>query len=182
MKRNRKRKNPYAKDSSHQYRPWLAGLTAQAERVVEVGVFAGRLTGYLARNTTATIWAVDHWRGPAAFPGSGLVANKRTERRFRRRLKAWIEQGRVVVVRMESTEAAAHLLETEGPVMDLVFIDAAHDYDSVRADIKAWRKCVRPGGILCGHDINWPGVLRAVHEAFPNCGRGGGFCWWTEIE
>ena len=107
--------------------------------------------------------------------------NAKSERRFRRRLKPWIENGRVVVVKMESTAAADYLLADHGPVMDLVFIDAAHDYPSVKADIEAWRKCVRPGGILCGHDINWPGVGRAVGEAFPEAGRGGGYCWWTEI-
>ena len=181
MKPGRKRKSPYASDRKHQQRPWLSGLAAQAERIVEVGVFTGRTTGYLARHTTATIWGVDHWRGPAAYPGIGLIVNAKSERRFRRRLKPWIENGRVVVVKMESTVAADYLLADHGPVMDLVFIDAAHDYESVRKDIAAWRKCVRPGGILCGHDINWPGVGRAVGEAFPEAGRGGGYCWWTEI-
>ena len=181
MKPGRKRKSPYASDRKHQQRPWLSGLAAQAERIVEVGVFTGRTTGYLARHTTATIWGVDHWRGPAAYPGIGLIVNAKSERRFRRRLKPWIENGRVVVVKMESTVAADYLLADHGPVMDLVFIDAAHDYESVRNDIAAWRKCVRPGGILCGHDINWPGVEKAVGEAFPEAGRGGGYCWWTEI-
>ena len=181
MKPGRKRKSPYASDRKHQQRPWLSGLAAQAERIVEVGVFTGRTTGYLARHTTAQIWAVDHWRGPAAYPGCDLVVNEKSERRFRRRLNRWIQGGRVVVVKMESVEAAAFLLEAHGPVFDLVFIDASHDYESVKADIEAWRPCVKPGGILCGHDINWPGVQKAVHEVFPDYRIGGGFCWWTEV-
>lgn len=179
--KKRRAKSPYAKDLSHQYRPWLAGIALRAERVVEVGVYLGKLTGYLARNTTATIWAVDHWRGPAAYPGTGLVVNEKTERKFLRRLAPWIQEGRVVVVKMESTAAAAALLEAHGPVFDLVFIDGAHDYDSVRADILAWRPCVRAGGILCGHDFNWEGVRKAVSELVPDYRTGGGFCWWTEV-
>ncbi|MRS02168.1 class I SAM-dependent methyltransferase, partial [bacterium] len=50
--------------------------------------------------------------------------------------------------------------------LDMVFIDAAHDYDNVRADIAAWYPKVRLGGMLAGHDYeeNWPGVIQAVNE------------------
>ena len=45
-----------------------------------------------------------------------------------------------------------------------VFIDAAHDYDSVLADLKAWRPKVKEGGIIAGHDIDAEGVQRALAE------------------
>ena len=32
------------------------------------------------------------------------------------------------------------------------------------ADIEAWLPHVRPGGILCGHDYNFAGVMKAVKE------------------
>ena len=38
------------------------------------------------------------------------------------------------------------------PIADLVYIDAAHDYLSVYADIEAWWPVVKQGGILAGHD------------------------------
>jgi hypothetical protein len=52
--------------------------------------------------------------------------------------------------------------------LDVVFIDALHDYESVKHDIELWWPLVRPGGYLCGHDYNhkWPGVMRAVAERF----------------
>ncbi len=52
---------------------------------------------------------------------------------------------------------------------DLVFIDASHEYNSVRRDILAWKRHVGTGGVLCGHDFSspFPGVVAAVKELFP---------------
>jgi predicted O-methyltransferase YrrM len=48
--------------------------------------------------------------------------------------------------------------------LDFVFIDAAHDEDSVRADVAAWSTKIKPGGWLIGHDASWPGVAPIVKE------------------
>lgn len=55
---------------------------------------------------------------------------------------------------------------------DFVFIDAAHSYQAVMHDIADWLPKVAPGGWFGGHDYHeaWPGVIRAVGEAF---GKGG---------
>jgi predicted O-methyltransferase YrrM len=45
-----------------------------------------------------------------------------------------------------------------------VFIDAAHDYESVKRDLAAWWPKVRDGGIFSGHDYDWHEVKRAVDE------------------
>jgi hypothetical protein len=48
----------------------------------------------------------------------------------------------------------------------MIFIDADHSYESVLADILAWRPKARK--LICGHDYKktWPGVQRAVQEVF----------------
>jgi len=48
--------------------------------------------------------------------------------------------------------------------LDFVFIDADHGYESVVKDINAWTPKLKPGGLLSGHDISWPGVRKAVDE------------------
>jgi len=50
--------------------------------------------------------------------------------------------------------------------LDLVYIDANHEYESVYEDILLWRPKVKKGGILSGHDYSWThhGVRNAVKE------------------
>lgn len=49
---------------------------------------------------------------------------------------------------------------------DIVYIDASHDYESVKKDIIHWLPKVKYGGIICGDDYidGWPGVVKAVDE------------------
>jgi predicted O-methyltransferase YrrM len=51
--------------------------------------------------------------------------------------------------------------------LDFVFIDAAHDYESVKKDINAWYPKVKKGGVISGHDYTWcDDVKKAVNEFF----------------
>lgn len=55
--------------------------------------------------------------------------------------------------------------------LDFVFIDAAHDYESVFNDITYWLPKIKPGGIIAGHDysnILYPDVKLAVNDFFNN--------------
>jgi hypothetical protein len=65
-----------------------------------------------------------------------------------------------------------------------VYIDASHDYESVKEDIIAWLPKVKKGGIICGDDYTpgWPGVMRAVNEVFNNqVNKIGHQQWWVKI-
>ena len=72
-------------------------------------------------------------------------------------------------VRMDSILAAATYADKS---LDFVFIDGAHNYESVKADIQAWLPKVKIGGFIGGHDYgndepeNVNGVKKAVDEKF----------------
>ncbi len=74
--------------------------------------------------------------------------------------------GRLRVWKSNTNEVSRYI---EDGSLDFVFIDADHSYEAVRDDIRNWRPKVRRGGWLGGHDYRsdkWPGVVRAVDEAF----------------
>jgi hypothetical protein len=68
----------------------------------------------------------------------------------------------IKVVKMSSVEAAKEINHN----FCFVFIDAAHDYESVKSDLAAWWPKVTQGGIFAGHDYFQPhaGVKQAVDE------------------
>lgn len=73
----------------------------------------------------------------------------------------------------KSTEAAKTFPDGS---LDFVFIDGAHDYESVVADIHAWYPKVKHGGIFSGHDYTQGksggmGVIQAVDEFITETGE-----------
>lgn len=50
--------------------------------------------------------------------------------------------------------------------IDFIYIDALHDYESVKKDLHGWYPKVKKGGILSGHDYTptHQGVINAVDE------------------
>ena len=70
----------------------------------------------------------------------------------------------VTPMRMTSLEAAR---EFEDDSVDWVFIDGLHTFGAVRADIRAWGRRIKPGGVVSGHDHSWRSVRLAVASHFP---------------
>jgi len=46
--------------------------------------------------------------------------------------------------------------------LDFVFLDNDHSTGHVLRELEEWYPKIKPGGILAGHDINWPSVEKAV--------------------
>lgn len=157
---------------------------------VEIGSWRGRSTAYMAveianSNKNIRFDAVDTWAGSQDEPehqNDPAVVNDTLYNEFLANLKP-VEQY-VNPVRMTSLAAAAIYADNS---LDFVFIDAQHDYDSVRADILAWWPKVKLGGIIAGHDYNTGpdengvdyGVGRAVRELLPDH-QPIPWCWATQ--
>jgi len=167
---------------------FLAGMIEALgfETYCEVGCKNGRTVSQLlkARPKLRAV-AIDPWIGQ---PENALVDGRETyvdwdfaniERQFWELCEPY--KDRLLMVRKTSEEAAKFL---PGP-FDLVFIDALHDEASVAQDIALWRRKVRPGGVLAGHDFQHKhrGVMRAVAEAFNlmDVGVGPDSVWFAKV-
>lgn len=139
---------------------------------VEVGCKEGRTTGHILKTVPdSRVIAIDPW---ASMPQQDGVEGGETYQDWDfAKIEAdfWATVGdnkdRVEMLRLSSAAAAASLcMRTVPPPPDVVFIDAAHDYENVKLDIARWWPLVRDGGMLVGHDYNhkWPGVERAVAD------------------
>lgn len=132
----------------------------------EIGVKEGRFIAYLLRTyPNLHMYAVDPWEPQPE--GNETYAEWNWEHIYSqyRRLTAPMYH-RVIEMREYSETAASKVADYS---LDFVFIDAQHDYDSVKCDIALWGPKVRPGGLLTGHDYapKFPGVIKAVDEIGP---------------
>jgi hypothetical protein len=137
---------------------WLERVASRMNRIAEIGSWKGRSTSALLRGCPGPVYAVDHWQGSRdEREGPHREANERDI--FADFMANVGEFANLRVRRGESASVAPTL-----PLMDMVFIDAGHSYDEVKADIEAWApKTVK---VLAGHDYHLPDVRRAVDEAF----------------
>lgn len=137
------------------------------KRGAEIGVKEGRfITHMLNCYPDLVMYAVDPWEPQ---PSSNEKYDEWDFNIIYNEYKAKTVHvtNRIVELREYSETAAA---KVEDRSLDFVFIDAQHDYDSVKRDIELWHPKVRPGGLLSGHDYepNFQGVINAVNEAFPD--------------
>jgi Methyltransferase domain len=135
--------------------------------VAEIGVYRGRSFLYLVasldeKGKVPFAYAIDCW--DQSDEASHRPGNDELEAFVSASMR--LRLGRHIHVKPKRSEQAAE--EFTDASLDLVFIDAAHTYAGVRADIALWLPKVKPGGVLAGHDYSasFPGVGQAVREAF----------------
>ena len=142
-------------------------------QVAEVGVWTGQMSEQLLRRHEAlTLWMVDCWTEVPfghAYRNSGSTIAQSTQAQMDAALeeaeaRTRFAEDRHHILRMPSICAAAQM---EPGSLGLVFIDAAHDYESVTADLEAWLPTVKRGGWIGGHDHAHP-TQGAVREAVAN--------------
>lgn len=144
---------------------------------VEVGAKEGRTTGHILKTVPdSRVIAIDPW---CPMPAQkGVVGGETYEEWDFAKIEAefWANVGeskdRCTMLRMTSEDAVRRLgtgpAVAEFPSIDVIFIDAAHDYENVKKDIRRWWPLVRIGGCFLMHDFNhkWPGTERAIAESF----------------
>lgn len=136
---------------------WLAEQASQRQCVVELGSYKGRSAKALAA-TPGKLYCVDQF------------SHDNTDREFARNLSPEIQAKKVEMVRCKTWQADRWLRD-RNIKPDMIFIDAGHDWRTVREDIRMCQDLLAPGGLLCGHDFNppeFPGVCLAVKELVPD--------------
>lgn len=151
------------------YRDFVAN-TPDNSIFVEVGCWKGKSSAYLAveiinSGKNITLYCVDSWNGPIEDTNNSLIATDQIYHIFLENTKDL--RSVIVPIRADSLLASTKF---EDESLDMVFIDAGHEYEHVKNDIRAWYPKVKSGGIIAGHDYNtaWPGVIKAVNEFFSN--------------
>lgn len=152
----------------------MVNLAKDGDHFVEVGSWKGRSSAFMAveiinSGKMIKFDCVDTWLGsaehqPGASHADRLVATNQLFEHFKDKMKP--VEGVYQAIRMTSEAAAATYPDKS---LQFVFLDAAHDYDSIRSDILAWLPKVKPGGWIGGHDYTWnEGIRRACQELVPS--------------
>ena len=165
----------------------------------EVGVAVGQTSECLLLNSKISLYMVDSWAGEEdqtesyRNSGDGHAHYSKGEQDAHMREALEVTEfaaARRTVIRAPSVSAARTLQDAS---LDFVFIDAGHDYESVRDDIQAWLPKVKPGGWLSGHDYGhfptgatWEiGVKQAVDEFVTKSGLrlelGANYTWFIKL-
>jgi len=157
---------------------FLSGLMLSQgyKTFVEVGCKEGRTTGHILKIVPdSRVTAIDPWITQDATTDKTKETYadwdfKKIEAEFNANIAG--NEDRCMMLRKTSEDAVNFdVFDDDRPDwkgIDLIFIDALHDYEHVKQDIALWWPKVKIGGVLSGHDFNhrWPGCERAVAEAF----------------
>jgi len=144
--------------------------------IIEVGTWKG-----LSANTMAHICKLDHkepviicidtWLGSPEHM-EGESASSDMERvnglptlfqTFLKNTKAHGNDDVVYPFPIASTQGA-HYLTGKDMKVDIIYIDAGHEYEAVLMDIKLYWELLKTGGVMIFDDWKWPGVQRAIKE------------------
>jgi hypothetical protein len=143
-------------------------------------------------NMRGTLFAVDTWQGSPEDRHMKELIDKERDwlfKEFEKNLKDKMILGlnpdnpeHGVFFMLGASVEAAESMKSFPFRPDMIFIDAAHDYESVKADLKAWMPLLTKGGLLCGHDYDGgrQGVVQAVKEFVPGFKLAGvGSIWYA---
>lgn len=130
-------------------------------QAVEVGCYLGRslcAVGDIILERGIYVFCIDTFQGVVGQPADNLHG------RFRENVENYGLEGSVMVLKQDSLFAAKTLNDS---VMDFVFLDGDHSYETVKAELQAFERKIRKGGYIGGHDyFSFPGVVQAVNERY----------------
>lgn len=141
----------------------LKVLPKKPLKIAEIGVFKGRCTAMwnvelINNNIEYVYYAIDHFLGSDEHQKNidyFSICKKNLDK----------ISDNINLIKNNSLDEVKNY---DDEFFDIVYIDASHDYNSVKKDILAWLPKVKINGIICGDDYvpEWEGVKKAVNETF----------------
>ena len=139
---------------------------------IEIGVLEGELSKRLITTNPSKLYLLDCWE----FQSEGYSGidtkydgcnqpNDVQKRKYESVCEYFKEYDNVEIIKGFSLEVVNKF---DDETYDCIYIDANHNYDSVKADLVAWILKVKIGGWISGHDWDHPDVKKALLEEFPN--------------
>ncbi len=144
----------------------------QAKFGIEIGVREGGNLANLAQNpffSQGMLYGLDCWREDPEHPEINDLgfSQEMLNAQYFNCIHRFAHVPHVGIVREYSVEGASKFTDN---YFDFIYIDAAHDYESVKNDLRAWWPKLREGGVFGGHDYFpdhrvWRGVPVGVFQA-----------------
>jgi len=151
---------------------YIVKISKNEAKFVEVGCLLGKSISYLSveiinSGKNIKLYGVDTWprmrESQKGYKEGDLDKFEGdTFQAFRWNMKV-AEIDNIIPIRMMSSEASK-LFEDKS--LDFVFIDAEHDYNSVKTNILSWLPKIKNTGYIGGHDYEMDSVKKAVKEEF----------------
>jgi SAM-dependent methyltransferase len=135
----------------------------------ELGVYEGATSDYLLTNYgLLQMVGVDVWQpiggGPKDKNTGHSPKSAETIRAARERAYAVRERHgalRFAIIEERTAEVPKRF---PGRCFDFIFVDASHVTADVVADVSAWYDVVKRGGMILGHDADWPAIQAALAQ------------------
>jgi predicted O-methyltransferase YrrM len=150
-------------------------------RFVEVGTWKGMSACFMAVeiiNSGKNIQfdCVDTWEFFDWFVDINKSAYENLYETFLKNIEP--VKNNIKIIRMISWEGASNY---ENESIDFAFIDAGHDYNSIKKDLISWLPKIKKGGVIAGHDYYHKPIFDAVHEVIGEKNiKPNGSCWVFE--
>ena len=135
-------------------------------KIAEIGVFKGEFSRVILENSSPSeLYLVDIFSGRMGSgdrDGNNMVYVN-LDNEYKRLISEYSKVEEVKIIKSTSID---FLKKSEDNYFDIIYIDALHEYEPVKADIEYAFIKIKKGGFLCGHDYVYksPGVIKAVDD------------------
>jgi predicted O-methyltransferase YrrM len=144
----------------------IYGILGDNLQIIEIGSYCGASAKIISDNFVhSTINCVDMWEKYIEDCSTYDIDKQELELKEAEKIfdKVISVKKNIVKNKTSSVEFSKKVLDKS---IDFIYIDGNHQYSSVKEDLILWIPKIKNGGIVSGHDYEWPTVKQALNEVF----------------